>query len=441
MNEYFHRHIDTNLLEWKKLPDHKPLLLRGARQVGKSSAVRHLSQSFDYYVEVDLERRRDLHALFTDNLDVDVICQQLNAIFKVPIVDGKTLVFIDEIQSCPRAIASLRYFYEQRQDLHVIAAGSLLEFALEELPSFGVGRIESLFMYPFSFDEFIGAQGFDAMLNYKKSQVSPESPLPEPIYEQLLNQFRTFLIIGGMPAVVAEWIKCGDYSRCNVLQNDLLLTYRDDFAKYKTRIPATLLWKALQSVAQQAGQKFVYTRADENESRRIKDAVALLRLAGLVYPVTHTSANGLPLGAEANDKYRKFLFFDTGLMLSILDLDVGKMILESPGELVNRGGLAEVAVGLEMMKYSNPRNPLELFYWVRMSKNALAEVDYVQVIDGVIAPIEVKSGYRGAMQSLRIFMEQKHIACGYRVSLENFCSYDNIKVYPMFAISTFMQRG
>lgn len=168
MRQYFKRHIDKYLEEWKNSANRKPLLVRGARQVGKSSAIRHLGESFKYYIEINLERQKDIKTLFGDNLNVKSICSQLSVIYNTPIVPGETLLFFDEIQESQRAISSLRYFYEDYPELHVIAAGSLLEFTLKELPSFGVGRIRSMYMYPFSFDEFLEAQGLSLQVNFKE---------------------------------------------------------------------------------------------------------------------------------------------------------------------------------------------------------------------------------------------------------------------------------
>lgn len=414
---------------------HKPLIIRGARQVGKSSAVRHLAELFPQYIEIDLEQRRDLHQLFGDNLDINEICLQLSALFGKQIIDGKTLIFIDEIQSCPRAIAALRYFYESRPELHIIAAGSLLEFTLAEIPSFGVGRIESLFLYPFSFDEFLEAQGLRNLVDYKQNYCSPDKPLPLPIYNQLVAQFKNFLLIGGMPEVVRRWIETSDYTLCESIQSDIWQTYRDDFAKYKTRISPIVLWRTLISVAVQTGGKFVYSKVEETDSRHVKEAISLLELAGIIHAVTHTSANGLPLGAETNERYKKYILMDTGLLVSLLNTNPGDILLANTESLVNRGSIAEMVAGLEIAKYSNPRTPSELFYWVRMAKNALAEVDYITVINHKITPIEVKAGLKGAMQSLRLFLETKKITTGIRTSLENFGSYENIKIYPLFALS------
>lgn len=436
---YLERNIDKYLTDWKESKSHKPLLLRGARQVGKSTAVRNLARKFKSFIEIDLEQRQDLHSLFGSDLNIDNIIVQLGIIFNTKITDGETLIFIDEIQFCPRAITSLRYFYEQRPNLHIVAAGSLLEFALAELPSFGVGRVEFLYLYPFSFDEFLSAMGQSQLVEYKRTQCSPQNPIPQPIYEKLVGLFKEFLLVGGMPEVVGKWIETKDYSKCVKIQNDLLSSYRDDFAKYKTRISPLVLWKTLRAVAMQAGEKFVYSRADEStDSRQIKEALSLLELAGLIHAVTHTAANGLPLGAEANERYRKFLFMDTGLMFAMLNSNPGEIILEDSQTLVNKGGIAEVAAGLEIAKYSNPQIPSELYYWVRMEKNALAEVDYVAVIDHEITPIEVKSGLKGSMQSLYIFMEQKHLSRGIRTSLENFGTYNNIQIYPLYALSTLL---
>lgn len=150
---YYSRNIDEKLLEWKDAPRRKPLLIRGARQVGKSTAVRQLGKAFKYFVEVNLERQPTIQQLFTKDIDVRRTCEGISATLGIPIVAGETLLFLDEIQVSQEAIMSLRYFKEDYPELHVIAAGSLLEFTLEELPSFGVGRIRSLYMYPFSFDE------------------------------------------------------------------------------------------------------------------------------------------------------------------------------------------------------------------------------------------------------------------------------------------------
>lgn len=285
---YYKRNIDKKLLEWKTSQRRKPLLIRGARQVGKSSAVRQLGKEFKYFVEINLESQPSIRGLFPKDIDVHRTCEGISATTGIPIIPGETLLFIDEIQVSQEAIMSLRYFKEDYPELHVIAAGSLLEFTLEELPSFGVGRIRSLYMYPFSFDEFLMAQGLETTVSYKH-QASPSSPLPDAVHNKLVEQLKTFYLVGGMPAAVTEWIASKSYIECAHVHNDILDTYQDDFAKYKSRVSPALLRKVLRSVALQAGCKFVYRQVtDDVRSSVIKDALRLLTLAGLIKPVTHS---------------------------------------------------------------------------------------------------------------------------------------------------------
>ncbi len=437
MSVYYKRHIDKYLIEWKNSPNHKPLLIRGARQVGKSSAVRHLGKSFQYFIEINLERQQNIKVLFNNDLDIKSLCAQLAAIVNTPIEANKTLLFIDEIQESQRAIASLRYFYEQHPELHVIAAGSLLEFALRELPSFGVGRIRSIYMYPFSFDEFLMAQGLDLQADYKKNKANCHNPLPLPLHNEMIAQLRSFYLVGGMPEAVTTWIDTHDYHQCSVIHNDIIDTYQDDFSKYKSRISPLLLIQTMRSVVLQAGNKFIYSQVSEEQSNKaIKESLSLLSLAGIVMPVTHTSANGIPLGAEINPRYRKYLFLDTGLMQTMLGMQAADILISNETDFVNKGGLSEMFAGLEILKYSDFLIRQELYYWQRMARNAQAEVDYVVNIQGRIIPIEVKSSTSGSMQSLYKFMELKHSGYGIRVSLEPFATYNNIKVIPLYALSS-----
>ncbi|MDL2231693.1 ATP-binding protein [Porphyromonadaceae bacterium OttesenSCG-928-L07] len=436
MKPYFKRHIDLYLKEWKHSSNRKPLLVRGARQVGKSSAIRHLGESFKYFLEINLERQREVRTLFGENLDIQKLCSQLSAIYNIPIIPGETLLFIDEIQESQRAISALRYFYEDYPELHVVAAGSLLEFTLKELPSFGVGRVRSMYMYPFSFDEFLEAQGLGMQVDYKRNEANCEHPLPISLHEEMISQLRSFYLVGGMPEAVGVWIETSSYNECAVVHNDILDTYQDDFKKYKTRISPLLLSQTLKSVALQAGNKFVYTQVDHSvEGKDIKESLSLLSLAGLITPVTHTAANGIPLGAEINPKYRKFLFLDIGLMQSLLGIQPADILITNDVDFINKGGLSEVFAGLELLKYTDYLKKSELYYWQRMERNAQAEVDYVISRGGKIYPIEVKANNSGSMQSMYKFIELKNCEYGIRTSLEAFSSYEKVKVVPLYALS------
>lgn len=433
---YIERNINKVLIEWGSQEIRKPLLIRGARQVGKSSSVRELSQQFDHYIEVDFESQLEVHAFFQGNLDPEIICENLSIYFKTPIIAGKTLLFFDEIQACIPAISSLRYFYEKLPQIHLIAAGSLLEFALQELPSFGVGRIRSIFVYPFSFDEFLNSLGESQLVKLKK-EANDRKPLPDPFHKKLIEYFKKFLIIGGMPEVVANYAKNRDLLAAQEILDDITISLKSDFSKYKKRVPTLRISEVFESVVSQNGGKFKFANAATNSSLlQIKESVNLLILAGLIIPVTHTSANGIPLGAEADYKRQKLILLDTGLYQRILGLNVGQLLANNDFDSINKGAIAEMVVGLEWLKYCSPTQSESLYYWHREKINANAELDYVFQAGESVLPIEVKSSNKGAMQSLFQFLKEKNSKRGIRISLENFSSYDSIEVYPLYAIST-----
>lgn len=445
--EYYPRAIDKYLLEWKNEKRHKPLLLRGARQVGKSSAVRQLGKAFTHFVEVNFERDREIMSIFAGNLKPQDIASRLSVFYGSPIIPGKTLLFLDEIQACPEAIHSLWFFYEDYPELHVIAAGSLLEFALKRMSSFGVGRVRSLFMYPMSFDEFLVATGHTGWADAKQS-ASPDNPLFEALHGKLVETFRSYLMVGGMPEAVTQWVDTGDYLKCQQVQDDIMLAYEDDFSKYETKADPMLLRQTLRSVALQIGSKFVFSQVQGNyRSEKIKAALELLKDAGLIRPVIHTAANGVPLGAETNEKFVKYLFLDSGLLLRLLGLEntsgpseMSRFILVSTAsDLVNKGHVTEMVAGLEMLKYNTPTQRHDLYYWQNLSRGAQAEVDYVIVKDMNIVPIEVKAGTSGSMKSMYQFMSDKKLGYGIRTSLENFGKLDKIDILPLYALSNLFQ--
>jgi len=431
--EYLPRKIDNVLLSWKSDPDRKPLLVRGARQVGKTSAIEHFSNHFEHFVTVDFEKEKKLRSLFDGDLDVKEICLNLSVHFNKPIIPQKTLLFFDEIQGCPNAIASLRYFYEDYSKLHIIAAGSLLEFALEEIPTFGVGRIDSLFMYPFSFQEFMFAFNEELLWN-EVCNSSPEKPLHSLFHEKCLNLLKKHLIIGGMPAAVSNFIKYNDILRVQKVLDRLILSLQTDFAKYKKNLPTLLLREVFASVVKQSGGKFIYSKAAETSHYKIKQAINLLIMSGLIIPVVNCSANGIPLGAEVNHRKCKLLLFDTGIFQRLLDLQLSDILFSDDFEVINKGAIAEQLAGLELIKNTSPYSFENLYFWSREKEKSQAEVDYLIQRKGKIIPIEVKSGIMGKMQSLHLFLAEKQSEYGIRTSLENFTKYDKIRVYPLYAI-------
>ena len=450
---YYKRIIDSYLSEWATRPSHKPILLRGARQVGKSTAVRHLGEQFKYFVEINLEKQPDYKVLFSKDLQVNRIVPQIAAMSGIPIVPGETLLFIDEIQDCQEAIMALRFFKEDMPDLHVIAAGSLLEFVLDDIPTFGVGRIHSVYMFPMTFDEFLLANG-EGLLLETRNQASATSPLPDPLHNKLVQLVRTFILVGGMPESVAKWVETNDYLQCQEIQDDILTGYEADFPKYKKKINPQLLSATMKSAAVQSTKKFIYSKVSgDYKTAEVKKALDMLTKAGILIPVTHTDANGLPLGDERDDSIRKMLLLDTGLMLRLLNMTLGddtiittQILTASAADLVNKGSVAETLAGLELLHYLSPNLHHELFYWMRQARNATAEVDYVLSQNMQVLPVEVKAGVQGGMKSLWDFMRDKNLTQAVRCSLENFGQFDyvdpkagdtirHVTIVPLYALS------
>lgn len=446
---YIPRNIDRILTEWKDSARRKPLLLRGARQVGKSWSVRNLAIQFEYFVEINFEKRPEVIEVFKSTGDVKEICRTLSMLYDTPIIPGKTLLFLDEIQTSKDAIKSLWFFKEDYPELHVVAAGSLLEFALKGLRNFGVGRLTMMMMYPFSFDEYLSAirkHGLrEAIVN-----ASPANPLPEVLHNEIVRHYRMFLIVGGMPASVSAWVEAGDFNICAKEQRDIQLSYYLDFAKYSNEADVQLLRNTLQSVVMQTGNKFMYSKVSGGyRSKDVQTALNLLMDAGIVKKVMCTAANGLPLGAEVKQNFNKYIYLDTGLMLRILDLDFGgasevkgEILTATSADLVNRGSIAEMSVGLEILKCPNEGIERELFYWENTANGASSEIDYVAAYHMKVLPIEVKAATSGKMKSLRLFMKCKHIMTGIRTSLENFGILNideggerrSIEIIPAYAI-------
>jgi predicted AAA+ superfamily ATPase len=429
------RIIDEHLLSWKSETKRKPLVIRGARQVGKTFSVRQLGGIFDHFVEVNFEKDRRLASLFAGSLDPKNICEKLSAYYQIPVTPGNTLLFFDEIQVCPDAIRSLRFFYEDFPELHLIAAGSLLEFALSEIPSHGVGRLTNLFMYPLSFEEFLKTSGYEALCELIHT-ATPIKPLDTVLHLKLLDILRVFLVIGGMPEVVAHYLEERNITACQHILDDIILTMRDDFAKYRKRAPLGRLDEVLNAIPFQAGNKFKYATIDSNvKSAVYKDCLDMLLQAGLVEKINNTDARGIPLGAQIKPNMFKTILFDVGIHQRIQRNDITPFLIPHNDKDINRGGIAEAFVGTELLKYADPHIPSSLYYWHRESKSSNAEVDYVIQKGMEIIPLEVKSGTKGQMQSLHLFLKERNLQKGIRISTENFAEYGTISTIPMYAVS------
>ncbi len=437
---YIQRDIDKTLQQWKEEKKHKPLLLRGVRQCGKTSAVRHLSEQFENYIEINFEKHSELCSLFEGNFDIKAIIIKLELYFSSKITAGKTLLFIDEIQECPRAVTALRYFYEDMPELHVIAAGSLLEFVLngkgvkKETIDFPVGRVRSIFMYPFSFTEYLRGTKKEILADYLKQH---DGNTDNPAHEQLISEYKTFLVVGGMPEAIAEYIDSGSLFNCQQIHRDIITNFIDDFNKYRSDVPADIIRKVFDyAVHNVCGQTKSSSAIKGISAYYFDTGIDLLRRAGLVYPVKASSCDTIPLGSCEKETNKKLLLFDTGIYLTVCGLNTYELLSSDIFDEMNKGNVVEMQTGLEIIKYTNPYTESSLHYWYRSGANA--EIDYAIIKENTVIPVEVKAAGKGSMQSMHSFLETHPSSkYGIRVSLENFNNYDNIRVYPVYAVSKF----
>lgn len=317
------RFIDLHLKRWASSKNRKSLLLRGARQVGKTFAVRKLGSNFEHYIEINFEETPQLRNIFNEkeNLDPHRIIRDLSLAVNKPIIPGKTLLFFDETQVIPRVILALRYFYEKLPELHVIAAGSLLDFAIEKV-GIPVGRVEFYNLYPMSFLEFLKAMGEDLVLNTILTH-SIQEPMSAVIHEKILVILKEYLAIGGMPEVVACWMQTKDPLACSKLHHTILRSYRQDFGKYAKDHQIKYVELIFESAARQLGERFKFSAlAGDYRRRELAPAVDLLSKAGVIHRIYQSSGQGIPIGASANHEKFKVMMLDIGLTQALLGLNL-----------------------------------------------------------------------------------------------------------------------
>ncbi len=429
------RTIESSLRKWKNQNHRLPIIIRGARQVGKSFTIEKFGkENFEILVTCNFDFRPELNLCF-ESLDPLVICLQLEIAFKTRIVPGKTLLFLDEIQNCPAAIRSLRYFKEKLPELHVIAAGSLLEFVLhEEQFSFPVGRVQFLYLKPLSFHEYLISQKHDRLVEVLES-VTIEKPPERFIHEQLLLLLREYFLIGGMPSVVRCFLETHSFLECQTVLTGLLATYRSDFSKYATKTQHKYLQIAFEKVPGLVTRHFKYTLiSSEYRSQDLKIALQQLGWAGLLSKVLATSASGIPLHVHVKEEKCKLLFLDGGLVNSANKLDM-QTAWDMDLLQMNAGSQAEQFVGQELLAYTSVYEEPQLYYWERDKKGAMAEVDYVLQIGSKIIPVEVKAGTTGSLKSLAQFFLEKQVPFGVRISQHPLSFHEKILSVPLYLIS------
>jgi uncharacterized protein len=430
------RSIEKELVSWKSGTSRIPLLIRGARQVGKSYTIEKFGkQFFKDCLTIDFDLYPQFATCFSGSLDPQDICAAISIIAGKEIIPGDTLLFFDEIQQCPRAIMALRYFYEKLPALHVIGAGSLLEFTLSakdmRMP---VGRVQYLFMYPLAFSEFLDALGQKpALRSIDKHKLG--NPFSDEVHEHLLSLLKVYLTIGGMPAVIREYCNNRNMISCGRMQAAIAQTYRDDFGKYGTKAHVSLLQKIFVSAPKMVGRKFKYSSVDNTvHTSELKAALELLEKAGVVYRVKQTAGSGLPLEAGANERNFKVVFLDVGLMQHICGLS-GELFAASDILAVHAGAVAEQFVGQELIAHADPYVGAGLYYWAREARTSNAEADYLMASGSHVFPLEVKAGKSGTLRSLHLFLQAYQSPFGIQVSQSNHHFNDALLSVPLYMIS------
>ena len=429
----FKRIIDFHLDQWKASPFRKPLLLRGARQVGKTYAVRKLGNQFKSFVEVNFERLEGAASIFEKDLIPERMILSLSLLLKTPIIPGETLLFFDEVQEAPRAILALRYFYEEMPNLHVIAAGSLLEFAIEKV-GVPVGRISMLYMYPLSFLEYLVALG-ERLIAKEILEHRIGVPMEPAIHTKILDLLGEYLSIGGMPEAVARWTQTKDpASALHVLQQ-IAATYAQDFEKYARKAQVKFLELLFRQIPHLVGKEFSYREIHgEYRKRELAPALELLKRANIIHSIFHCSGQGIPIGADVDFNIFKIIYLDIGLCQTILGSDISIWFLHPLEGFENRGEIAEGFIGQELICYSNPDSKAEIHFWKRREKNSSAEVDYLIQRGEQIIPIEVKSGHGNTLRSLHLFLNSHpKSTTAVRFSSLNYSVIDKLDSRPLYA--------
>ena len=400
---------------WFRKSNRKPLVIRGARQVGKSTLVRLFAEQQNLPIaEINLERYTDLGSSF-EHKDPARLIDVLEALPGIDAISSNSLLFFDEIQSVPEAIPALRYFHEDMSHLPVVAAGSLLEFALSDHQfSMPVGRVEYLHMGPMTFTEFLQALGESKLASIiRRFKIGDE--IPPVVHSRMLDLLRTYFYVGGMPEAVAVYAQSRRLKDVSEVHNSIIETYREDFPKYIGSRNLSRIQNVFNFAARNVGKKVKYSQfSNQDKSLTIKADIELLCMARVLSKVVHSHCSGLPLQADIEEKVYKLIFLDVGLMNAICGLGWNTISQIADTVLINEGVIAEQFIGQHLLDMLSKSPNRELNYWLREGRSSNAEVDYVVVIDGQIVPVEIKAGATGSLKSLHQFVGEKGVSFAVR---------------------------
>lgn len=432
------RFLYQELQEWKEHPSRLPLIIRGARQVGKSFLVEQFGKrEFSKLHVINFEKQPELASCF-QSLDPTHIIRELELQIGERIHLNESLLFFDEIQDCPQALKALRYFAEEMPEQHVIAAGSLLEFVLEDQTfSFPVGRIQMMNLGPLTFLEYLLARGQTPLVEWIQ-KVEKGDEVSEAVHQRLLSFVKEFLYVGGMPGVVSVFLKTHSYIEVRRRQAALIDLYLLDFGKYATKYAEHRhLKKLFERAPDLVGKHFKYSKIDAesaNPARDYREAMQRLRQARLILQVHLSKGNHPPLRAEKNEKKFKIFLLDIGLLVCGL----GGEIAETEGcdgSSLFRGIMAEQFVAQELCALHDPFVERGLYYWENTERSSSAEIDFLINLNERIVPVEVKAGVTGRLKSLRQFLEKKNSSVGVRISEAPFAFEGDVLSVPFYLIS------
>ncbi len=426
-----YRIFENYLSERFKSRRFKPLIIRGARQVGKTYIIDKLGkENFEHYLKINLEQNENLKDLFKSK-DPQFIINELSSLHNIPVIPGKTLLFIDEIQTSPEAISSLRYFYEQIPDLQIISAGSLLDHTLNEIQySMPVGRIDFAYLYPMNFQEFLIANNETGLANYLKNYKFNQK-ISKSVHEKFLSYLRLYFFIGGMPEAVKIYVETKNLTEVEKVHSSIITSLQYDFAKYGTRKQQEYLKECLQYTAGNTGKKIKYSNINKNtSSANIKDALFKLEMSRIIHLVRKTNSSKIPINQYVDNNVFKTVFLDIGLANHISRIklyDIQNLITDYEGML------AEQFAGQEIIASSEFYEDAKLWYWARESKNSNAEIDFLFQKENKIYPVEIKAGKSGTLKSLHVYLSEKKENTGIRLNTDlpsfgkNLSAYTKLK--------------
>lgn len=414
-----YREITDELMKWKDSRRRKPLMITGVRQCGKTYVLKEFGkQYFENTCYINFEANRNYASVFEFDFDVNRIVEELELIQKAKIVPGKTLLIFDEIQECPRAITSLKYFCENLQELHLVCAGSLLGVALkQENISFPVGKVNRMQMYPMSFKEFIIAMGEDRYISlFEKWDVN--RIIPEGFARSMELLLKTYLTVGGMPEVVREYAMNKDFQTVVEIQDEILADYADDFSKHAPIVEIEklrMIWESIPKQLAKENKKFVFSHVKEGKrAHELEAALGWLKNAGLIHVLELVQNAEIPLSFNADATYFKVYMSDVGLLSRRLGVSIDDYMSENDTLKTSKGAITENYVMNELL--NQKKMP---YFW---KSGNTAELDFIYENDGNVVPVEVKAATNTQAKSYKQFSKKYEPKVGFKASLKNIAS-------------------